>query len=184
MTREEFLTKVRSNSNPVVVDVWAPWCMPCRMIAPSLERLGVLHAGAVDVWKINADDEPQLARELGVLGIPTLIAFRDGKEVARRVGAAQESQLGELFDRARGVVPKHRPGPTQRDRILRLGGGTVLVVLGIVLVGAWPLALAGALLAFSGVYDRCPIWKAVAPHLIELWGGKKAGSQGVGELKR
>jgi thioredoxin len=184
VTKEEFLATVAVNPNPVVVDVWAPWCAPCRRIAPALERLGASHVGAVDVWKINADDEPQLARELDVLGIPTLIAFRAGKEVARRVGAAPEAQLGELFDRARGLATPPRPGPTQWDRIVRLGSGTVLAVLGFSLAGGWPLALAGALLAFSGVYDRCPIWQAIVHGLLDRRHGKKAAAPAVGESER
>lgn len=77
MNKEEFLTKAKANPRPVVVDVWAPWCTPCRMIAPALQGLAGAHTGAVDVWKINADDEPGLARALGVLGIPRLIVYRN-----------------------------------------------------------------------------------------------------------
>ncbi len=184
MSSEEFLAKVRVNPNPIVVDIWAPWCAPCRMITPALERLAASHKGSVDVWKINADDEPQLTRELGVLGIPTLIVFRDGKEVTRQIGAAPEAQLGVLFDRARGVAIQPRPGLAQEDRLLRLGGGLVLAALGVSLAGGWPLVLIGGVLAFSGVYDRCPIWQAIAARLVQKRRGKKAALPAVRESGR
>ncbi len=181
MTRTEFLAKVKANPRPVVVDLWAPWCVPCRMIAPALERLGAAHVGVVDVWKINADDEPQLVVDLGVLGIPTLIAYRGGEEVARHVGAAPEAQLRVLFDRARGTGTQPPQGPTQRDRLVRLGGGALLAAFGFALAGAWPLVLGGALLAFSGVYDRCPIWQAIVPRLVKRRGGKGTASPAMRE---
>jgi thioredoxin len=184
MKKAEFLAKVKANPHPVVVDVWAPWCAPCRMITPALERLEATHAGTVDLWKINADDEPELARDLGVMGIPTLIAYRGDEEIARHVGAAPEAQLRALFDRARGAGDQPRPGPTRCGRIVRLGGGTLLAALGIALAGAWPLIPAGALLAFSGVYDRCPVWRAIAPRLVGRQGDKRAAVPAVGETGR
>ncbi len=110
MTAAEFLAKVKANPHPVVVDVWAPWCAPCRMITPALERLEATHAGTVDLWKINADDEPELTRDLGVMGIPTLIAYRGGEEVARHVGAAPEIRLRGLLEQARGLPVNDRTG--------------------------------------------------------------------------
>jgi thioredoxin 1 len=184
MNKEEFLTKVKANPRPVVVDVWAPWCAPCRMIAPALQRLTKIHTGAVDVWKINADEEPELARELDVLGIPTLIVYRNGQETSRRIGAQPEAQLAELFDAARGVPPKARRGPAARDRILRLGVGTVLAGVGLSLHGAWTFILVGALVAFSAVYDRCPVWNALVPRVGELRGGKKTSLSSKGESGR
>jgi len=176
MNKEEFLTKVKANPRPVVVDVWAPWCAPCRMIAPALQRLAEAHTGAVDVWKINADEEPELARALGVLGIPTLIVYRNGEEVSRRVGAQPEGHLAELLDAAHGVPPKAMSATAPLERILRLGVGAVLAGLGF--------ALAGALVAFGAVYDRCPIWNALVPRVGELLGGKKTRLPSGGESGR
>jgi thioredoxin 2 len=80
-------------SVPVVVDLWAPWCGPCRMVSPAIERLAAANAGHVKVVKVNVDDAPEIGARYGVQGIPTILLLRDGKEVDRVVGAAPESQL-------------------------------------------------------------------------------------------
>ena len=86
MNLAEFQAKLQANSRPVIVDIWAPWCGPCRTLSPRLAQVSDAYAGQVDVWKINADEEPELARALKIMGIPTLLMFHDGKEVARRTG--------------------------------------------------------------------------------------------------
>ena len=78
---------------PVVVDLWAPWCGPCRTISPLLEELASELAGRCKLVKVNVDDAPSLQARLGVRGIPTLVVLRYGKEVARQVGAAPLAQL-------------------------------------------------------------------------------------------
>ncbi len=184
MNKEEFLTRVKANPRPVVVDVWAPWCAPCRMIAPGLQRLTKVRTEAVDVWKVNAHEEPELARALDMLGIPTLTVYHNGQGISRRIGAQPETQLAELFDAARGVLPKARRGPAAFDRILRLGVGTVLAGVGLSLDGAWTLIPVGALVAFCAVQDRCPIWNALVPRAGELLGGKKTSLPSNGESGR
>ena len=87
MNSKEFFEKLKQNPNPVVVDLWAPWCGPCKMVKPILEKLALEYNGRVDLWQINADDNQDLLRELKVYGIPTLIVYRDGKETLRQVGA-------------------------------------------------------------------------------------------------
>ena len=85
-------------SVPVVVDLWAPWCGPCRMIAPILSALAAEHAGKLKVVKVNVDDEPALGRRFDARSIPLLVVMRDGREVDRIVGAVPrpviESRLG------------------------------------------------------------------------------------------
>jgi thioredoxin 2 len=78
---------------PVVADFWAPWCGPCRMIAPSLENLARKHAGALKIVKLNVDEAPRLAAEYRAMSIPLLVVFRDGEEVDRVVGALPQAQL-------------------------------------------------------------------------------------------
>ena len=84
---------VGASSNPVVVDFWAEWCGPCKMIAPALEEIATEHRGKVTVAKLNVDDNPDTARRYDVMSIPTLLVFRDGQPVKRLVGAKGKGQL-------------------------------------------------------------------------------------------
>jgi thioredoxin 2 len=91
-TADTFDTELKA-SVPVVVDFWAPWCGPCKMIAPALEHLSLAHAGRLKVVRLNVDDAPAISARHGVQGIPLLVIFRDGEEVDRLVGAAPERQI-------------------------------------------------------------------------------------------
>jgi thioredoxin 2 len=83
---------------PVLVDLWAPWCGPCRMVAPVLERLADDYAGRIKVVKVNVDEAPDVQARYGVQGIPTLLILRDGREVDRVVGAVPDVMLRERVD--------------------------------------------------------------------------------------
>lgn len=169
MDRAEFFERLRGSPRPVVVDLWAPWCLPCRAIAPALERLGAAYAGRVDVWKVNADEHPELARELGVLGIPTLLVYQGDREVARRTGAQPQVALAALFESALGGQAPAQRGLLLRDRLLRLAAAAGLFALGWQAGPAPVLYLAGGVVLFSAVYDRCPLWQALAPRLKKLF---------------
>ena len=84
---------VGASSEPVVVDFWAEWCGPCKMIAPILEEIANEKAGALKIAKLNVDDNPDLARRFDVMSIPTLIVFKDGQPSKRLVGAKGKNQL-------------------------------------------------------------------------------------------
>ncbi|HXY91411.1 MAG TPA: thioredoxin [Acidimicrobiia bacterium] len=89
----DFGDVVEESSLPVVVDLWAPWCGPCRMISPALEDVATRLRGRMKLVKVNVDESPAITRRFGVQGIPTLLMFRDGQLVDRSVGAQGADQL-------------------------------------------------------------------------------------------
>ena len=95
-------------SVPVLVDFWAPWCGPCRMVSPVVEQMGRDFAGRLKVVKLNIDDAPALAARHRVQGIPLLVVMRDGAEVDRVVGAVPAAQL-------RATLERHLPAATAAD---------------------------------------------------------------------
>ena len=95
-----FAVHVQRATLPVLVDFWAPWCAPCRMMAPVLERTAAERATALRVAKVNTDEQQQLAGQFGIRSIPTLILFRGGREIARQSGAVDATTLGRWLDRA------------------------------------------------------------------------------------
>jgi thioredoxin 1 len=97
-TDDQFDTDVLQAGQPVLVDYWAEWCGPCRMIAPLLDELDKDYAGKVQIVKVNVDDNPGSAQRFGIRGIPTLKLFRGGQEVATQVGAVSKAQLKAFLD--------------------------------------------------------------------------------------
>jgi thioredoxin 2 len=99
-TAADFDKTISSAQVPVLVDFYADWCGPCHMMAPTLEALARDRQGQVLVLKVDTEHDPALASHYGIRGIPTLIAFRDGKESGRHVGVAQRGELERLVNQA------------------------------------------------------------------------------------
>lgn len=100
ITDENFEDKVLKSEMPVVIDFWAPWCGPCRMVAPIFEDLANEYAGRVVFGKFNTDENPVISSELGVMSIPTMIFFSGGNEAARTIGARPREDLKRYIEHA------------------------------------------------------------------------------------
>jgi thioredoxin 2 len=99
-TDEEFHAVVDESSLPVLVDVWAPWCGPCRMVSPALERLAGELAGRLKLVKVNADDNPEVSRRFKVQAIPTLVLLDYGQVIDQQIGALPEHRLRSWLESA------------------------------------------------------------------------------------
>jgi thioredoxin 1 len=98
LTDETFEEEVLQSNMPILVDYWAPWCEPCKMIAPILDSLSAEYAGKLKISKLNIDDNQKTPQKYGVRGIPTLMIFKNGNVEATKVGALSKSQLTAFID--------------------------------------------------------------------------------------
>jgi thioredoxin len=169
MKPEAFYAKLKANPRPVIVDLWAPWCGPCRVMEPAFKQVAQKYQNHVDVWKINADESPEVLRALKVMGIPTTIGFAQGAEIIRKTGVQSSQSLDILFDatlhqRSAVILP-----PVPIDRWVRSIIGLLIILVGWSLTHSFILPVIGAVVLFSAFYDRCPIFRAVAPRVMALF---------------
>jgi thioredoxin 1 len=100
LDKDTFQKNVLEAQKPVLVDFWAPWCGPCRAVAPIVEDLAKEYAGKVEFAKVNVDEAPVIASNYGVMSIPTLIVFKDGKPLEQVIGYKAKGDLKKLLDNA------------------------------------------------------------------------------------
>ncbi len=94
-----FETDVLQSDKPVLVDFWAAWCAPCRMLAPTVDAVAEKYAGNANVVKLNVDENPSVSQRYGIKGIPTLILFKNGKEEERVVGATSKEAISRMIEK-------------------------------------------------------------------------------------
>ena len=97
ITRENFENEVMKSDIPVLIDFWAPWCGPCRMMGPIIEQMADEYEGKVKVGKVNVDEEGELSQAFGVMSIPTIVLVKDGKIVKQAVGARPKTEVEAML---------------------------------------------------------------------------------------
>jgi thioredoxin 1 len=108
LTDDNWKTEVLEANGPVLVDFWAEWCPPCRMIAPSIEALATAYTGRAKVGKLNVDENPIVAQTFGVRSIPTLLVFKAGQVVDQQIGAVPQPRIAAMLERQLDAVAGSR----------------------------------------------------------------------------
>ena len=149
MENSDLIQRIKNAKNPTIVYFSASWCMPCKMMAPAHENVRHDYGDRVEFIKLDADTHTDILKQLSVYGIPTMLGYNNGVEVLRRTGAQS------------GIAPV--------DRYLRLGTGLAIMLYGWFSAGSLLLTFVGGVIAFSAIYDRCPIIKTLTSTVKELW---------------
>lgn len=150
-----FEEKINNSSLPVVVDFWAPWCAPCKMMKPALEIISQEFSGQVQLIQVNIDEEVEIAKRFNIKSIPTIIGYSKGQEVARRVGGMNANDLRSFFS----AVQKGEAftGIDQRSRTFRLLATAALFVLAFYHGFNWIVLIMAIGMLIFALYDKCPI---------------------------
>jgi thioredoxin len=181
MDFSSFKQQISNKPLPTIVEFWAPWCGPCKMMAPGLEKVSKEFEAKVELWKINADENPDILRSLGVMSIPTVLGYSGGEELFRVTGALNPSQISQLFLNAQeGKKLKSELAPAARQ--FRLLIGFAMMIMGW-LGDSYIILPVGALIAFSAVADRCPIFQSLKSRLLNFLAKKQVqGHPETGDL--
>jgi thioredoxin 1 len=172
MNLTQFQQTVSSSDKPLVVDIWAPWCAPCRVTKPILEKLADEYKDRVTFLPINADESREVLEKFQIIGIPTVLALQHGEVAARVTGAQNEAGYRAMFE-ALAQGREVKVPMSAFDRMVRIGAGALLVMVGIS-TSNWVALGIGGVVAFLGVYDRCPIWQALTRLVTSRLKSRKA----------
>ncbi len=166
MQIEAYRNMVEKSELPLVVEFTAEWCGPCRAMAPHLHQVESQFAGRVTLVQVNADESADVLKELGVMGIPTIVGYAHGQLVARQTGYMDAAALSTFF----AAVESGKAPVFQRSlfsRLLFLAAGVLLVIAGATSGPSWVLIILGIVAAFGAVWDRCPIIAAIRRKLFK-----------------
>lgn len=141
------MSDLATSSRPTLVEVMTPHCVECRAMQPDLDAVAGGHADIVDLVVLDATREPERVAELRVRGTPTLIAVKDGKEMARFTGRRTRSELEELFAAVAAGDTGDVPSTSRSDRLVWSVGGAMLITAGLLAGPSWVLVIMGAGLA-------------------------------------
>lgn len=159
MTLKEFNTITADPERPTIIDLWAPWCGPCKAMKPAFDKLSEEYGDKARVLAVNADESHQVLESLQVFAIPTVVVFQGGNEVLRRKGAQSEADLRALFEAV--VEGKELPAMNNRTRFLRMAAAAAAFALSFQLEPSWPMQAFSAVLLWLAIHDRCPVIRAL-----------------------
>lgn len=161
MRKQEFDELLAAEKMPLVVEFWAEWCGPCRSMEPGLKKAADENQEKVKLVRINVDENPEIASAMKIYGIPSMVAFKNGKELFRKTGMQNYDALNSFFVDAANGVTDRKTGVSPINRAIRLMIGFFLLVTGLLLGTNWIMIAAGALFLLWAVHDRCPVISAV-----------------------
>lgn len=159
MTLSEFNREISDTERATIIDLWAPWCGPCKAMKPAFDKLSEEYGDRARVLAVNADESSEVLQRLQVFAIPTVLAFRGGNEIVRRKGAQSEADLRALFEAV--IQGKELPAMSNRTRFIRIAAAVAALFFSFRLDPAWPMQVFAAMLFGLAIHDRCPVLKAL-----------------------
>lgn len=159
MKLSEFNREISDAERATIIDLWAPWCGPCKAMKPAFDKLSEEYGDRARVLAVNADESSEVLQKLQVFAIPTVVVFRGGNEIARRKGAQSESDLRAFFEAV--IEGRELPAMNNRTRFMRIAAAVAAVLFSFRLDPAWPMQVFAAVLFGLAIHDRCPVIRAL-----------------------